>query len=197
MHRLSYANIVATVALFTSLGGASYALVSLPPHSVGARELKPGAVTSVSLGFPLGARLFRVEAKDLTRNACNSPPTPGEPGIGCTPPAFVEGTPVGRVALKAAGRLLTVADVKVTYKGAPGTTAVTTFATFANRKPVAGQTVTLSGGQTTELSLTGLGNAQRGPNTVGFKSEARYGNLGSGDVVVEFVRIVVLAIPAL
>lgn len=41
--RLSYANVVATLALFVALGGTSYAL-SLPRNSVGPKELRAGAV---------------------------------------------------------------------------------------------------------------------------------------------------------
>ena len=43
--RLSYANVVGTLALFIALGGASYAATSLPAGSVGTRQL----------AFPLGA----------------------------------------------------------------------------------------------------------------------------------------------
>jgi hypothetical protein len=42
--RLTYANVVATVALFIALGGASWAAISLPADSVGSRQL----------AFPLG-----------------------------------------------------------------------------------------------------------------------------------------------
>jgi hypothetical protein len=44
--KLTYANVVATLALFVALGGVSYAAVELPARSVGTRELKTGAVTS-------------------------------------------------------------------------------------------------------------------------------------------------------
>jgi hypothetical protein len=44
--RLTYANVVATLALFLVLGGGAYAAATLPRHSVGARQLKRGAVTS-------------------------------------------------------------------------------------------------------------------------------------------------------
>lgn len=44
--RLSYANVVATLALFAALGGSSYAAVKLAPSSVGNKELRNGAVTS-------------------------------------------------------------------------------------------------------------------------------------------------------
>jgi hypothetical protein len=43
--RLSYANVVATLALFIALGGASYAALKLPKNSVGAKQLKKNAVT--------------------------------------------------------------------------------------------------------------------------------------------------------
>lgn len=44
--RLSYANVVATLALFVALGGSSYAALNLPKASVGARQLKKNSVTS-------------------------------------------------------------------------------------------------------------------------------------------------------
>lgn len=45
--RLTYANIVATIALVAALGtGGAYAATELAKHSVGAKELRRGAVTS-------------------------------------------------------------------------------------------------------------------------------------------------------
>ena len=45
--RLSYANVVSTIALFLALGGATaYAVDQLPPKSIGAKQLRPGAVTA-------------------------------------------------------------------------------------------------------------------------------------------------------
>lgn len=44
-HRPSPAMVVALLALFVALAGTSYAAVSLPKNSVGARQLKKGAVT--------------------------------------------------------------------------------------------------------------------------------------------------------
>ncbi len=50
MHRitpyLSYANVAATLALFLALGGISWAAVTLPSNSVGAKEIKTSAVRS-------------------------------------------------------------------------------------------------------------------------------------------------------
>jgi hypothetical protein len=45
--RLTYANVLSTLALFLALGGATaYAVNQLPPKSIGARQLRPGAVTA-------------------------------------------------------------------------------------------------------------------------------------------------------
>jgi hypothetical protein len=42
--RLSYANVVATVALFVALGGGAYAAVALPRNSVKAKQIAKNAV---------------------------------------------------------------------------------------------------------------------------------------------------------
>jgi hypothetical protein len=42
--KLTYANVMATVAVFIALGGASYAATQIPKRSVGSRQLKPSAV---------------------------------------------------------------------------------------------------------------------------------------------------------
>lgn len=44
LNRLSYANVVATLALFIALGGTSYAALKLPKNSVGSTQIKTGAV---------------------------------------------------------------------------------------------------------------------------------------------------------
>jgi hypothetical protein len=57
--RLTYANLVATLALFIALGGGAYAATELPAHSVGTRELKNGAVTPTKLSRTAKALLKR------------------------------------------------------------------------------------------------------------------------------------------
>ncbi len=44
--RLTYANVIATLALFLALGGAAVAATQLPRNSVGTGQLKPEAVTA-------------------------------------------------------------------------------------------------------------------------------------------------------
>jgi hypothetical protein len=43
--KITYANVVATLALFIALGGVSYAAVKLPKNSVGEKQIKKNAVT--------------------------------------------------------------------------------------------------------------------------------------------------------
>ena len=47
--RLTYANVMATVAVFIALGGASYAALKLPKNSIGAKQLKKNAVTATKI----------------------------------------------------------------------------------------------------------------------------------------------------
>jgi hypothetical protein len=46
---VTYANVMATVAVFLALGGVSYAATQLPKNSVGSKQLKKKAVTSSKL----------------------------------------------------------------------------------------------------------------------------------------------------
>jgi len=46
LRRLTYANVVASLALFIALGGGAYAAAKLPKNSVGPAQLKRNAVTS-------------------------------------------------------------------------------------------------------------------------------------------------------
>jgi hypothetical protein len=46
---LTYANVIATLALFLALGGASYAAIKLPANSVGSKQIKDGAVSSADI----------------------------------------------------------------------------------------------------------------------------------------------------
>jgi hypothetical protein len=46
--KLSYSNVIATIALFIALGGAAVA-AGLPKNSIGAKQLKRGAVTAAKL----------------------------------------------------------------------------------------------------------------------------------------------------
>ena len=47
--KLTYANVVASLALFLALGGISYAAIEIPKNSVGSKQLKANAVTGAKV----------------------------------------------------------------------------------------------------------------------------------------------------
>jgi hypothetical protein len=47
--KLTYANVMATVAVFIALGGASYAALKLPKNSVGTQQIKNNAITTAKI----------------------------------------------------------------------------------------------------------------------------------------------------
>jgi hypothetical protein len=48
-HRLSFANVTSSLALFIALGGASYAAIKVPANSVGTKQVKNRAITTSKL----------------------------------------------------------------------------------------------------------------------------------------------------
>ena len=69
--RLSYANVMATIAVFIALGGTSYAAINLPRNSVGASEIRTGAVRSSEI------KDRSIRTSDLATSARNVAPRPG------------------------------------------------------------------------------------------------------------------------
>ena len=48
-NRLTYANVISSIALFVVLGGGAYAATTLPKNSVGAKQIKKNAVSSTKV----------------------------------------------------------------------------------------------------------------------------------------------------
>ncbi len=63
---LSFSNVIAMLALFIALGGTSYAALNLPRNSVGATQIRAGAVGSSEV------RDRSIALKDVSRSARNS-----------------------------------------------------------------------------------------------------------------------------
>lgn len=83
--KLSYANVMATVAVFIALGGSSYAAITLPKNSVGDQQIRAGAVRSSEVrDRSLGVRDLSLEARKSLRGAAG----PAGPA-GATGPAGV------------------------------------------------------------------------------------------------------------
>jgi hypothetical protein len=67
--RLTYGNVIATIALFVALGGSSYAAITLPRNSVGANQIRTGGVRSAEVrDRALGARDLSLSARRFLRS---------------------------------------------------------------------------------------------------------------------------------
>jgi hypothetical protein len=91
--RLTYANVVASIALFAALGGSSYAAFSLPAKSVGAKQLRSGAVRTAKVkDGSLLAKDFKSGQLPAgpkgDRGPQGVPGVPGEPGQAGTARAY-------------------------------------------------------------------------------------------------------------
>lgn len=78
---VTYANVVATLALFLALGGGAYAAIALPANSVGAKQLKNHAVTPAKLSRKSRALLKKGRRGPTgPRGATGAAGTAGIPG---------------------------------------------------------------------------------------------------------------------
>jgi hypothetical protein len=197
---LTYANVAATIALFVSLGGVSYAAVAIPAHSVGARQLRPGAVTTAALGFPLGAAgITDSSVEDLTRTPCNAPAPPGVPSAVACPQLKQTGVTVpGRevhLSLRAPGEVLVSSIAGLHDEGAPTATAVVTLYLILDGKLVTNNSSSIAGGQSTQLPAQLTVRLPAGAHTVGVEVEAKYSTAEPGDVMVSPVSLTATTLP--
>jgi hypothetical protein len=99
--RLTYANVMATVAVFIALGGASYAAFKLPKNSVGTKQLKKNSVATAKIkdGAVTGAKinlstLGTVPSAASAVNAGNANTVGGQPAS-----AFASSTAIRSVTI--------------------------------------------------------------------------------------------------
>jgi hypothetical protein len=134
--RLTYANIVATVAMFCALGGGAYAAVTLPAASVGTQQLKQHVVTPDKLA-PSALRLLKtVPGSRGVQGLAGQPGPAGSAGPqGPAGPAGAAGAAGqrGPSDLYSSHGTLDITDLpagnyqlqaKLTYGGGTGTSAV-------------------------------------------------------------------------
>lgn len=120
--RLSYSNVMATVAVFVALGGSSYAAVRLSKNSVTSRAIAPNAVTSSKVkNGSLLLRDFKSSEATKLKGATGATGAQGAQG-----PQGVPGPTAGGYAANA-GVVgpLTTTPVKVVSLAANGTGAIT------------------------------------------------------------------------
>jgi hypothetical protein len=164
--------VVATIALFVSLGGASYAAIVLPAHSVGARQLRAGAVTPSALAFPLGlAGVTDTSVQRIYKSFCNSPNPPGVfiAGICIGVRRSAIRTPGGEVhlTLHSAGRLFVSAIAGLRSEGPSTATVTASVGLILDGKPVSHSDLMLTGNAVIQQPAQLLVAVRPGAHTVG------------------------------
>jgi hypothetical protein len=80
--RLTYSNVMATVAVFVALGGTSYAAITLPKNSVGSAQIKSSAVGSSEVrNRSLGVTDLSRAARTSLKGQRGAKGDQGPPGI--------------------------------------------------------------------------------------------------------------------
>jgi hypothetical protein len=115
---LTFANVMASIAVFVAVGGTSYAAITLPRNSVGERQIKPGAVGATELRTgAVGSRALKnasIRPRDLaaaTRDALGKPGPAGPAG----PPAVELRASVSSAGTLVAGNATEVTDRSVGF----------------------------------------------------------------------------------
>jgi hypothetical protein len=200
---LGYSNIVATLALFVALGGASYAAVEIPAHSIGPRQLRPGAVTQSALAFSLGSTgVSDTSVERLYKGFCNAPNPPGIFIAGkCPIPRRSGITTPGRevhVGMRTSGRLLISAIAGLHSEGPASATVHLSVEVVLDGRPAGGDEMVLTGTQMVQEPLQRLLAVGAGNHSVGIDVEGvRYSSYMSSDTLVTPVSLIVSAQPAL
>ena len=118
---LTYANVMATFAVFLALGGGAYAAFKLPRNSVGTKQIKKNAVTSAKVKNR-SLRAIDFGSGQLPVGAQGPAGAQGANGdTGPTGPTGAAGTPATRLFLQAAYN--PIADEFTVGNHSPGTTA--------------------------------------------------------------------------
>lgn len=196
--RLTYANVVATLALFIALGGASYAAIVLPANSVGPRQLQAGAVHLRALSFPLGAAsVIDQKVEEIGNGACNGPLLPGETPPPCVPPVQTYSPPGHqlRLSIHSTGRLLISAVAELNDRGAPGASAKVTVRVIVDKSVVSEAQTEVTSGQGFQVPAQALVPVSAGAHTIGLSIEADYSSRPE-NVLVAPVSIIATTLPA-
>jgi hypothetical protein len=153
--RLTYANVTASLALFIALGGSSYAAITLPRNSVGAKQIRAKAVGGAEIrNKSVRVRDLARDARSALRGAQGPPGPPGPVGpAGITEYAQVNshGKPVAGTANAGSWNINEPGLYRIGFRR-----DVSACAYSATLAAVAGGTVTEpSAGRTTVASAGG------------------------------------------
>ena len=167
--RLTYANVMATVALFVALGGGAYAATALPANSVGSKQLKKSAVVS---GKIKNNAIDRSKVRDNSLTGAD------------LRESSVAEVPLATAADTATHAAAAAALDMATYKTAAGTAPAGSAANVATATCDGGQHV-IGGGVKLDNAMIGLVNDSY-PDTNNTAWTARVGNASSGSSAAPF-----------
>ena len=194
--RIGYANVMATLALFVSLGGASYAAITLPAGSVGHQQLRTHAVGPENLSFPVGNAPITDDRTEELARTC-PPPTPG-PAPDLVAPPEQGPTPGREVRLRfqAGGRLAVSATARLENESAAQTPLLVFLELRIDQHEVFHSSVTVAGGQVVQAPIQASKKVTAGPHTAGLAIESQQQCLSSpGRLVVSNVSVSASAFP--
>jgi hypothetical protein len=89
--KLTFANVMSMTAVFIALGGSAIAIGQLPKDSVGARQIKEGAVRSAEV------KDFSLQAGDFAKGSLPAGPVGAKGDPGPAGPAGEAGTPATKI----------------------------------------------------------------------------------------------------
>lgn len=78
--RLTYANVIATLALFLALGGGAYAATQLPKNSIGSKQIKKGSIQVNDLSKAARIQLKGAKGATGVKGATGTKGAPGPKG---------------------------------------------------------------------------------------------------------------------
>jgi hypothetical protein len=209
--KLTYANVVASIAVFVALGGTSYAAFALPAGSVGSKQLKNGAVTLVKVSRSAISTLHGATGARGLTGAQGLPGNRGPKGDtgavgptwgdsqGGTPPASPDlATGTFDVNVPANGHLLVLAQWKALQNYcSSGFTCDVDYGLYLDGQPIANSSHEVGiASTTTDISEWSFGAVV--PITAGSHqlmvsgavvNGATVGGFGGGDVTMQAVLL--------
>jgi hypothetical protein len=107
--KLTYANVMATIAVFVALGGVGYAATRLPKNSVGTKQIRRAAVTPAKLSKAAKSKLVGPAGPEGPRGAAGPQGSRGAQGAagekGARGPAGDPGTARAWASVEPDGKL--------------------------------------------------------------------------------------------
>lgn len=165
----SYSNVMATIAVFVSLGGASYAATELPVGSVGSKQLRHASVQVQALAFALGSGSLTDEHAQLLATQCPpakelvgpAPDLTAPPRGGMTPGKEL------RLTVGGPGRLTAMATADIADESS--SRATLELELIADREPLARTQITVGGNESVQVPIEGVTDVASGSHTVGLR----------------------------